>query len=778
VLLNTIDHRHFLKLKRVFTSHPLPTLRLKPVAMLVAFACSTTFGAHAESPSTSLNQVVVSGARSEQLRDDLPMSIDVLTDSDLLDKQVGNIKDLVKDYPNVSVKRAPARFTVTGAGNSTGRDGNAGFNIRGIGGNRVLMLIDGTRVPSSYVNGNNAFGRDALSLDLVKRVELVRGPSSVLYGSDGLAGLVNFITFEPADFLRSAGPGNGVLAGRLATNWSGDDQGLNVAATVAGRASDAVQWLITGSVHKAQALDNMGSNDAPNITRTRPNPQTDRGDSLLGKVVLRPTATQKHVLTLEHVGKSSDTELLSSRAAVLPPPTTTATKALVAGETDADTSRRDRFTWDSRYVLSSPWADQLQTVVSLQNSDAQDNGRTMRNDAGVRVRDTSYGEHIWQANVQASKSVNLSDQWAQKLTYGLDLASTTVTSWFGGFDPAPLAAYVPKKYFPDSRDSSAALYGQSEITNDRWSITPGLRFERFAVDVISQDGFAPPATKPGVSMSGVNTSPKLGALYRVSPTWSVYGNFASGFRAPNAAQLNGFIDPTPGVNARLLPNPDLKPETSKNVELGLRTRLQRLSLDVAAFTGDYRELIVDKKFLNGTNTALDPNVFQTVNVDNATIWGFEFKGNMDWGQVGAGRLSTPFAYGMTRGRDNATGLPLNSIDPAMLAMGLNYDAAAWSVRMDLRYRAAKDASDVDLTAGLKAGSTQFTNVPSATTLDVTGQWRVRKDLRVTAGIVNLTDAKYWLWSDVQGLTTANATTQADAYTQPGRHVNLSVVMDF
>ena len=112
-----------------------------------------------------------------------------------------------------------------------------------------------------------------------------------------------------------------------------------------------------------------------------------------------------------------------------------------------------------------------------------------------------------------------------------------------------------------------------------------MRFERFAVDVISQDGFAPPATKPGVSMSGVNTSPKLGALYRVSPTLSVYGNYASGFRAPNAAQLNGFIDPTPGVNARLLPNPDLKPETSKNVELGLRTRLQRLSLDVAAFTG-------------------------------------------------------------------------------------------------------------------------------------------------------------------------------------------------
>jgi len=747
------------------------------LAVMVSLACLAIGQAHAEQ-ATTLKQVVVSGARNEQLRDDLPMSMDVLNDSDLEDRQVGDIKDLVKDLPNVSVKHAPARFTVTGASNPTGRDGNAGFNIRGIGGNRVLMLVDGTRVPSSYVNGNNAFGRDALSLDLVKRVELVRGPSSVLYGSDGLAGLVNFITFEPADFLATAGQGDKTLAGRLTASWSGDDDGINAAVTVAGRASDTVQWLITGSAHKAQALDNMGGNDEPNVNRTRPNPQTNRGDSLMGKVVIRPDATQKHVLTLEHVGKSSDTELLSSRAASLPLPTTTTTKALVAGETDNDTLRRDRLTWDARYVMASTWADQLQTVVSLQNSDAQDNGRTIRNDAGMRIRDTSYSEHIWQANVQAGKSLAVSEQWAQKITYGLDLASTDVTSWFGGSDPAPLAAYVPKKYFPDARDSSAALYGQSEFANERWSITPGLRFERFAVDVISQDGYAPPATIPGVSISGFNTSPKLGALYRVSPEWAVYGNYTSGFRAPNAAQLNGFIDPSPGVNARLLPNPDLKPETSKNIELGVRTRLQRLSLDVAAFTGDYRQLIVDKKFLGGSNTVADPNVFQTVNVDNATIWGFEFKGNMDWGQVGEGRLSTPFAYGMAKGQDNGTGLPLNSIDPAMFTVGLNYEAANWSMRMDLRYHAAKDASDVDPTAGVKAGSTQFTGVPAATTLDVTGQWRIRRDLRLTAGVVNLTNAKYWLWSDVQGLTTANATTQADAYTQPGRHVNLSLVLDF
>lgn len=752
--------------------------KAQKITVAVALACLAMGQAQAQNSTVGLKQIVVSGSRNEQSRDDLPMSVDVLTSRDLEERQIGDIKDLVKDLPNVSVKHAPARFTVTGASNPTGRDANAGFNIRGLGGNRVLMLVDGTRAPRSYVNGNNAFGRDALSLDLIKRVELVRGPSSVLYGSDGLAGLVNFITFEPLDFLSSLGAGPRSFGGRVAGNWSGDDDGFSVAATVAGRVSDGVQWLLTGTSRKAGALSNLGVNDEPNINRTRPNPQTNRGESLLGKLVFRPTATQKHVLAIEHVGKSADTELLSSRAAVLPAPTTTATKALVAGESDFGSLRRDRLTWDARYVLESAWADQVQTLVSLQNSDALENGRTLRNDAGVRLRDTSYNEHIVQASVQVSKSLVGSGGWSQKLSYGLDLASTQVTSWFGGADPAPLTAYIPKKYFPDARDSSVGLYAQSELTQDRWSITPGLRFERVAVDVISQDGYAPPATTPGVSISAVNTSPKLGALFRVTPQWSAYGNYASGFRAPNAAQLNGFIDPSPGVNARLLPNPDLKPETSKNIELGLRGRLHGLSLDVAAFTGDFQQLIVDKKFLGGANTVSNPNVFQTVNVDNATIWGFEVKGNMDWGMWGDAKFSTPFAFGQSRGRDNSSGFPLNSIDPAMATLGVNFEATGWSLRVDLRHHAAKDAADVDLASGVRAGSTQFTNVPAATTLDITGQWRMRKDLRLTAGIVNATNVKYWLWSDVQGLTTANAVTQADAYTQPGRHINLSLVMDF
>ena len=67
-------------------------------------------------------------------------------------------------------------------------------------------------------------------------------------------------------------------------------------------------------------------------------------------------------------------------------------------------------------------------------------------------------------------------------------------------------------------------------------------------------------------------------------------------------------------------------------------------------------------------------------------------------------------------------------------------------------------------------------VPSATTLDLSGQYRISKTLRLNAAIINLTNKKYWNWSDVRGVA-ANSTFR-DAYTQPGRYINVSLVADF
>ena len=97
-------------------------------------------GLSAQTTSPNLKEVVISGSRNERISDDLPASIDIINARALEEGQIQDIRDAAKNLPNMSVRRAPSRFgPIQG---NTGRDANAGFNIRGLDGNRVLMLAD------------------------------------------------------------------------------------------------------------------------------------------------------------------------------------------------------------------------------------------------------------------------------------------------------------------------------------------------------------------------------------------------------------------------------------------------------------------------------------------------------------------------------------------------------------------------------------------------------------------------------------------------------------
>jgi hemoglobin/transferrin/lactoferrin receptor protein len=701
----------------------------------------------------ALGDVVVSGTRSEQARDDLPLSIEVIKREDIESKQINDIRDAVRDLPNVSVKRSPARFGL--AQGNTGRDGNAGFNVRGLDGNRVLLLTDGIRTPRSYVFSANAFGRDYFDIGLVERIEIIKGPASALYGSDGLAGLVNFITREPSSFLRDGR----TFGGSANIGYSGDDNGVRGGVTLAGKANDALEWLISANVGRASELENMGRLDVPNVDRTTPNPQRDKSNSLLAKAILTPNADQRHAFTFEHVEKSSRYNLLSG---VSKPPYTSTSVIDLDARTDLE---RDRLTYEGRFRLNTAVADSLLAVVSYQKAKSREFIYENRFTADDRTRDVTYDENTWQLGLQADKTIRMGD-WAQKITYGLDYTRTNVENLQTGLVP-PAGESYPLKRFPDTRETSSAFYVQDEFIHDRWSITPGIRFDRFSLDA-KQAGFNAQA----VSLSGSAVSPKLGVLFRATPQWSIYGNYASGFKAPNAFQVNNFFENVIS-GYKTIPNPNLKPEKSRNFELGMRGRTGVLNYDVAAFTGDYKDLIENDRQVGGVfGSRVNPATFQSVNIGRARISGFEIKGELDFTEGGTG-LSVPFAYGQTRGRDRTNNRPLNSIDPQKFSAGLKYQAPAWSVRLDAVHHGAKKWNDVDrseVTTGL-----QF-RTPAATTLDISAQWRIKKDLRLNASVTNLTNKRYWMWSDVRGLTTTS--NLRDAYSQPGRSFNVSLVADF
>lgn len=743
-------------------------------AICVALACIQWTPAQAQTTSAgaataTLPDVLIRGSRAEHdTLDALPLSSDLIEGDILSDRQPRSLGTALEDLPNVSVRDAPARLAVGAASSAFARDGNTGINIRGLGGNRVLMTTDGVRLPRSYVSRSAIFDREYLALELYKRVEVIRGPASALYGSDGMAGVVNFVTHDPADFLKGEdGQPTRAVGGRAAAGFNGEDNAYSLAGTVAGRPSEVLQWMLTATRRNAHALDTMGTNDEPNANRTSSNPERDRDTAVLGKIVLTPNAAQRHVFTLEHTQKRSDVDLLSSVSTKPTKPND------VLYEDSRYSARRQRLGWDGRFDLGTAWADQVRAIVAFQRTGSRRLGTSDVFDGTHRVRDNTYGERAWQAGVRAEKVLRTSD-WTHRLTYGVEHVRNNVANLYDGVAPLPPERF-PLKRFPDTRESTSALYLQDEAVVGNWTLTPGVRFDHFAVDVISQAGYYPPAKQPGKSLSGSAVSPKLGVLYHVTPAWSVWGQYATGFRPPEAGQLNDHFEAIapPNMRVTIQPNPNLKPERSRGFEIGVRGRLENLSLDLTAFANRYSNLIVDAELVQEIG---NERLFQAVNVPRARIHGFELKGAYDWGRVAGGRLASTFAWGMARGTNLDTRKPINSIDPAQLALGVRYDTAEWSLFADLRHRVAKKAKDIDSEAIMSVRSGIQFAPPSSTTLDVGMQWRPRRDVRLNIAVRNLTNRKYWLWPSVYGV--ASASTVRDAYTQPGRSAQVSLVVDF
>jgi hemoglobin/transferrin/lactoferrin receptor protein len=725
--------------------------RLSPLLLACAAALAAPAFAQTAANST-LREVVVSGARSERALEDVPAAIDVLTEEDLDPARVQNIRDLVQELPNVSVKRAPVRFG--GVSGNVGRDGNAGFNIRGLEGNRVLLTIDGIRVPRELVSGvfgPAAFGRDYYDIGLISRVEILRGANSALYGSDGLAGMVAMFTTEPRSLLK---PGQ-ALGGRVGLSYDGQDKTRRLGATLAGAPSDTLQWLGSVQVGRSEALDNQGTNYSLNSNRTAPNPQKDKNVSLLGKLVLTPGAGQRHVFTAEHVDKRGEIEAYTGRA----PAVTTATHV---GDLDGTSEMaRTRLSWDGRFPVASAWADEVRAMVGLQSSDAQEVARELRplQPAATqnRVRDVTYTERTIQAVLQAEKLRSLGGTWSQKLVYGVDVSRAHMDNLVTGVNGPAYEAY-PLKRFPKTVETTSALFVQSEFANDRWSLIPALRYDRVSLDAEAD----PLYPMQPASLSNGALTPKLGAIWRGGEAWSVFASLAAGFKSPNPLQLNNYFQ-NPLGNYEAIPNPNLRPEKSRTFELGARGKSEGFDWEAVAFTGRYKDFIED---LVTVQTA-PRTQFQSVNRQSVTLRGFELKGSARL----TANTTVRAAYGQTKGTDTALNQPLNSVNPAKLVLGVDHRIGDWSLGASLAHSLKKSTEDIDYTGA----ANQFAT-PAYTTLDLRASWRVTRSTRLSAAIHNVTDRKYWEWTNVRSV--AGNSPVLDAYTAPGRAFSVALVTDF
>ncbi|RYE44963.1 MAG: TonB-dependent receptor, partial [Hyphomicrobiales bacterium] len=157
------------------------------------------------------------------------------------------------------------------------------------------------------------------------------------------------------------------------------------------------------------------------------------------------------------------------------------------------------------------------------------------------------------------------------------------------------------------------------------------RVDYYKLDPTMDNIFA--EDNPGVAVEGLtetSVSPKLGGIWRFNDQWSLFGNYAHGFRSPPYGDVNvGFTNLVGGYT--VIANPDLKPETSDGFELGLRFANEAVYAGLTGYYNDYKDFIESFVFTGFNDAGL--MVFQSQNVSDARIYGAEFKAGVDFGAV-------------------------------------------------------------------------------------------------------------------------------------------------
>jgi len=689
--------------------------------------------------------ITVIGTRTQRRVDDVPASVSIITAETIETNLVTDIKDLIRFEPGVSVPTSPARFSAALSG--AGRDGNSGFTIRGMGGNRVLIIQDGVRVPSGFSFGAQAVGRGGYNdLDLVKSVEILRGPASALYGSDGIGGAVSFISKDPSDFINSGE----TFGARGRVGYNSSDDSWTDGLALAGR-SGSLSGLLAYTRRDAHETENMAEVGGTGSARTQPNPQEFASNAVLGKLVWDANANHTVRLTYDHFDQDMEGEALSSYS------------ASVIGLTAQDETQRDRVSLDWRFSdvfglddgsVSAYWQDATTRQFTYED----------RTPAVDRTRDVTFDNSIIGMAVQGSKTFGGASV-QHRVTLGGDWSRTTQDGIRGGTVP-PLGEVFPVRPFPKTEYDLAGLFVQDEIEllGGRLSIIPALRYDWYELTP-KADALYPVTAK---GQSDGHLSPKIGAIYWVDDHFGVFANYAQGFKAPSPMEVNNFFE-NPLFGYESIPNPDLTPETSESIEAGVRFRNLdmfggTLSLSTTAFHTQYDDFIT-QIVVSGTGVpGVDPLIYQYVNLTEVEIWGLEARGDIRWDNGVSAIVAASFADG-DQETDGARG-KLTSIDPVKVVAGLNYAAPSgvWGGSATVTWSDDKDRAACG--GGACWGGEAFA------IMDVTAFWNLTEKATLRAGVFNVFDEKYAWWSDIRGMS--QTSTIRDAFTQPGRNFGVSL----
>lgn len=576
----------------------LNTASLRP--SLLALAIVSALPGAAVAATDDMTVTATGNARSAF---EAPMMVSVIDATDPENQTASFAADLLRHVPGL---------TLDGTGRTNGQD----VNLRGYDRRGVLVLVDGVRQGTDTGHLNSTF----LDPALIKRIEIVRGPSALLYGSGAMGGVIAYDTADAKDLLQSGQTSGYRVFGTAATG----DHSLGMGASAFGR-TDTLDGLVAWSSRDRGDIRQGGGGTAPNDESinnmlAKGSWQMDQAQSLSGSLRYYNNAAQepKNPQTIEADDSSNPM-------------------------TDRSTIQRDV---QLGYHLAPAGNDWLNTDARLYWSEARINAQNIDGSGEFRQQTTKGGK-------VENRTRLFADSFASHLlTYGGEYYRQ---------EQEPSGATTG---FPDASIDFSSGWIQDEITLRDLPITllGGTRYDNYRG---SSDGYDDVDADKWSSRAGITVSPADWLM--------LFGSYAQAFRAPTMGEM--YNDAKHFSIGRFytnywVPNPNLRPETNETQEYGFGLRFDDLLLanDALEFKASY----FDTHAKDYISTTVDFAAATTMsyNVPNAKIWGWDLMA-----KYSASLFNLDLAYNRTRGKDSDTGEYISSISPDTVSSKLDVPLA-------------------------------------------------------------------------------------------------------
>ncbi|MFB9968921.1 FepA family TonB-dependent siderophore receptor [Pseudoroseomonas cervicalis] len=670
---------------------------------------------------------------------------------------VNDIAAIVRTMPGVNL---------TGNSSSGQYGNNRQIDLRGMGPENTLILIDGKPVRSRDAvrmgrsgERNTRGDSNWVPAEAIERIEVIRGPAAARYGSGAAGGVVNIITRPPTDEYHGS-----VTLYALQPEDRNEGDGRRVTVNLSGPTTlPGLSFRAYGNFNRTDAdsleLNRAAANTLPGNTPPAGREGVENRD-LNGLLRWDIDARQRVELEL---GYSRQGNIYAGDRAV----STTGTALLnqLASE-GAETNIMTRSTASLLHRGEWGWAD----TRLLFQYEGTVNKRLNEGLAGGPEGSISTANGYSSAflnNYTGSGEINIPLEVLapQRLTLGFEVFkenlddpySMTQSLANGGVLPGLSSGTRPGSA---SAETYSAYVEDNIYATSRLVLTPGVRFDHH-------------------SQFGSNWSPSLNASYELFDGFSIKGGIARAFKAPNLYQSNpNYVYYTRGngcpngyaslgAGCYVQGNADLRAETSVNKEIGFSYNRDGFSGSLTYFHNDYRDKIVAGLVPVGL-TASRGRILRWENTPEAVVQGIE--GNVLIPLRETLAWNTNFTY-MIQSEDKTTGQPLSLIPEYTINSTLDWQAREdLSFRLGVTHYGRQEARTVSITGFANSGNELLERKPYSV-VDLSATYEITPNTRFTAGILNLFDKQLFREAVSSGAG-------ANTYNEPGRAYFASLTASF